>query len=106
MCRGGGYKLEGLDAAIVPDGVVAYELEEANRYMREASDAASRMAKKLAVERQEKRNITREARKERADLVKDLTVVKSLQSEFEKASSRRTRHAESSKKRGGEGRTR
>ena len=27
LCRGGGYKLEGLDAAIVPDGVVAYELE-------------------------------------------------------------------------------
>ena len=28
LCRGGRYKLEGLDAAIVPDGVVAYELEE------------------------------------------------------------------------------
>ncbi len=27
-----GYKLEGLDAAIVPDGVVSYEVEEANRY--------------------------------------------------------------------------
>jgi hypothetical protein len=26
LCRGGGYKLEGLDAAIVPSGVVAYEL--------------------------------------------------------------------------------
>ena len=26
LCRGGGYKLEGLDAAIVLDGVVAYEL--------------------------------------------------------------------------------
>jgi hypothetical protein len=38
LCRGGGYKLEGLDAAIVPDGVEAYELEEANRHMREASE--------------------------------------------------------------------
>jgi hypothetical protein len=52
-CAGGGYKLEGLDAAIVPDGVVAYELEEANRHMREASEEASRIAKKLEVERQE-----------------------------------------------------
>jgi hypothetical protein len=80
---------------IVPDGVVAYELEEANKRVREASEEASRMAKKLAVERQEKRNIIREARKERADFVKDLTVVKSLQLEFEKATSRRTRQAES-----------
>ena len=98
LCRGGGYKLEGLDAAIVPDGVVAYELEEANRHVREASEEASRIAKKLEVERQEKRDIVRQARKERADLVKDLTVVKSLQSEFEKAGNRRTRQAESSEK--------
>jgi hypothetical protein len=34
-------KLEGFDAAIVPDGVVAYELEEANRHMREASEERS-----------------------------------------------------------------
>jgi hypothetical protein len=33
-----------------------------------------------------------------ADLVKDLTVVKSLQSEFEKAGNRRTRKAEISEK--------
>jgi len=59
LCSGGGYKLEGLDAAIVPDGVVAYELEEANRHMREASEEASRIAKKLEVERQEKRDIVR-----------------------------------------------
>ena len=95
LCRGGGYKLEGLDATIVPNGVVAYELEEANRHMREASEEASRIAKKLEVERQEKRDIVRQARKDRADLVKDLTVVKSLQSEFEKAGNRRTRQAES-----------
>ena len=98
LCRGGGYKLEGIDAAIVPDGVVAYELEEANRHMREASEEASRIAKKLEVERQEKRDIVRQARKERVDLVKDLTVVKSLQSEFEKAGNRRTRQAKSSEK--------
>ena len=98
LCRGGGYKLEGLDATIVPDGVVAYELEEANRHMREASEEASRIAKKLEVERQEKRDIVRQARKDRADLVKDLTVVKSLQSEFEKAGNRRTRQAESSER--------
>ena len=100
LCRGGGYKLEGLDATIVPDGVVAYELEEANRHRhrREASEEASRIAKKLEVERQEKRDIVRQARKDRADLVKDLTVVKSLQSEFEKAGNRRTRQAESSER--------
>ncbi len=98
LCRGGGYKLEGLDAAIVLDGVVAYELEEANRHMREASEEASRIAKKLEVERQEKRDIVRQARKDRADLVKDLTVVKSLQSEFEKAGNKRTRQAEISEK--------
>ncbi len=56
LCRGR-YKLEGLDAAIVPDGVVTFELEEAQRQMREASEAASRIANKLAVERQEKRDI-------------------------------------------------
>ena len=67
LCRGGGYKLEGIDAAIVPDGVVAYELEEANRHVREASEEASRIAKKLEVERQEKRDIVRQARKDRAD---------------------------------------
>ncbi len=88
--QGGRYKLEGLDAAIVPDGVVAYELEEANRHMREASAEASRIAKKLEVERKEKRDIVRQARKDRADLAKDLTVVKLLQSEFEKAGNRRT----------------
>ena len=59
LCRGGGYKLEGLDAAIVPDGVVAYELEEANRHVRETSEEASRIAKKLEVERQEKEQTTR-----------------------------------------------
>jgi hypothetical protein len=66
--------------------------------VREASEEASRIAKKLEVERQEKRDIVRQARKERADLVKDLTVVKSLQSEFEKVGNRRTRQAESSEK--------
>ncbi len=29
LCRGGGYRLEGRDAGIIPDGVVAYELEVA-----------------------------------------------------------------------------
>jgi hypothetical protein len=68
--------------------------------MREASEDASRIAKKLEVERQEKRDISlvRQARKDRADLVKDLTVVKSLQSEFEKAGNRRSRQVEISEK--------
>jgi hypothetical protein len=51
--------------------------------MREASEAASRMAIKLAVERQEKRDIVRQARQERVDLVEDRTVCKTLQAEFE-----------------------
>ena len=98
LCRGGRYKLEGLDAAIVPDGVVAYELEEAQRQMREASEAASRMANKLAVERQEKRDIVRQTRKERADLVEERTVCKRLQAEFEKTAKRRTIQAEISER--------
>ena len=84
FCRGGGYKLEGLDAAIVPDGVVAYELEEAQRQMREASEAASRMANKLAVERQEKRDIVRQARKERVDLDEGMRVRRSLVKDIER----------------------
>jgi myosin heavy subunit len=98
LCRGGRYKLEGLDAAIVPDGVVAYELEEAQRQMREASEAASRIANKLAVERQEKRDIVRQARKERVDLVEDMRVRRALQAEFEKTAKRRTIQAEISER--------
>jgi hypothetical protein len=49
----------------VPDDVVTYKLEEANKHVSEASEESSRMVKRLAVERQEKRDIIREARKER-----------------------------------------
>jgi hypothetical protein len=99
LCRGDRYKLKGLDAAIVPDGVAAYyELEEANRQMREAIEAASRIANKLAVERQKKRDIVRQARKERADLVEDMTVRRALQAEFEKTAKRRTIQAEISER--------
>ena len=80
------------------DGVVAYELEEAQRQMREASEAASRMANKLAVERQEKRDIVRQTRKERADLVEERTVCKTLQAEFEKTAKSRTIQAEISER--------
>jgi hypothetical protein len=92
LCRGGRYKLEGLDAAIVPDGAAAYELEEAQRQMREASEAASRIANKLAVEK------VRQARKERVDLVEDTRVRRALQAEFEKTAKRRTTQAEISER--------
>jgi hypothetical protein len=99
LCRGGRYKLEGLDAAIVPDGVVAYKLEEAQRQMRKASEAASIIANKLAVERQEKRDIVRQARKkERVDLVEDMRVGRALQAEFEKTAKRHTIQAEISER--------
>jgi hypothetical protein len=62
LCRGAGYRLEGLHAGIILDGVVAYELEVAKEEAQIVKDRACSLSKKLQEERQEKKAVIREAR--------------------------------------------
>ena len=94
LCRGGGYRLEERDAGIIPDGVVAYELEVAEEEAQIEKDRVCYLSKKLQEERQEKKAVIREARAERANLLLDLTVSKSLQSQFQKVAKRKVYSSE------------
>jgi hypothetical protein len=94
LCRGGGYRLEGRDAGIIPDDVVAYELEVAKEEAQIEKDRVCFLSNKLQEERQEKKAVIREARAERANLLLDLTVSKSLQSQFQKVAKRKVDSSE------------
>ena len=65
MIKWGGYQLEGLDAKLVPNGVVAYRMEEAESAKQKSDRVALDLGNKL---REERRTAKLKARQQRSEL--------------------------------------
>ena len=93
LLASGEYMLEGKDAKLVPNGVIAHRLEEAKEMKEKAWSRAAAMSSKLHEERRLAKARDRERRNELADKTDELLVSRQLISELRKVAKHSDRKA-------------